>query len=81
MPFLGTPLTNCLFTYPFTLMKTLQNSRLSIYVILATLMVSLTSCEAIKGIFKAGVWSGIIMVVLGVALVIWVVSKLFGGGR
>ncbi|MDR6195458.1 hypothetical protein [Siphonobacter sp. SORGH_AS_0500] len=62
-------------------MKTLQNSRLSIYVILATLMVSLTSCEAIKGIFKAGVWSGIILVVLGVALVIWVVSKLFGGGR
>ncbi|MDQ1089281.1 hypothetical protein [Siphonobacter sp. SORGH_AS_1065] len=62
-------------------MKTLQNSRLSIYVILATLMVSLTSCEAIKGIFKAGVWSGIILVVLGVALVIWVVSKLFGGSR
>ncbi|SJN20146.1 hypothetical protein FM120_01830 [Sphingobacterium faecium PCAi_F2.5] len=34
----------------------------------------------IEGIFKAGVWSGIIIVVVVVALVIWLLAKLFGGG-
>ena len=30
--------------------------------------VSLSGCELAKGIFKAGVWSGVIIVVLAVAL-------------
>ena len=36
----------------------------------------------IEGIFKAGVWSGIIMVVIVVALIIWLISKFMnrGGG-
>jgi hypothetical protein len=38
----------------------------------------LTSCDLITGIFKAGVWSGIIMVVIILALVIWLVVKIFG---
>lgn len=41
---------------------------------------SLSSCSVIEGIFKAGVWSGIIIVVVVVALVIWILAKLFGGG-
>ncbi|OZI07739.1 hypothetical protein BWI93_12845 [Siphonobacter sp. BAB-5385] len=61
-------------------MKKLTLTRWSTYLVLLSITMSLTSCEAIKGIFKAGVWSGIIMVVLGIAVVIWVVSKLFGGG-
>lgn len=47
--------------------------------ILALLATSLSGCEVIGGIFKAGVWSGIILVVIVVALIIWVVTKLFGG--
>ncbi|MDH5828264.1 hypothetical protein ACFX5U_00670 [Sphingobacterium sp. SG20118] len=42
---------------------------------------SLTSCSVIEGIFKAGVWSGIIVVVIVVGLILWIVSKLFGGGK
>lgn len=39
----------------------------------------LTSCELIEGIFNVGVWTGIIVVVLVIALVIWLISKVFGG--
>lgn len=41
----------------------------------------LSSCQVIEGIFKAGVWSGIIMVVTVVALVIWIIAKLSGGRK
>ncbi|SFH41108.1 hypothetical protein [Pedobacter insulae] len=37
------------------------------------------SCDLIEGIFKAGVWTGVIVVVLVIALVIWLISKVFGG--
>ncbi|MFD2569103.1 hypothetical protein ACFSUS_00570 [Spirosoma soli] len=40
----------------------------------------LTSCEAIGDIFKTGVWTGVILVFVGIGVVIWLVSKLFGGG-
>lgn len=41
----------------------------------------LSSCEAIKGIFKAGMWTGVILVVVVVALIIFVVGKVMGGGK
>ncbi|WP_018619511.1 hypothetical protein [Spirosoma luteum] len=41
----------------------------------------LTSCEAIGDIFAAGAYTGIIGVIVVIAIIIWVVSKLFGGGR
>jgi hypothetical protein len=41
----------------------------------------LSSCEVVKGIFKAGVWTGIIIVVVVVAAIIWILAKLFGGGK
>lgn len=47
-------------------------------VVFATLMalgITLTSCEAIGGIFKAGMWVGVIVVVIIVALVLWLLSK------
>lgn len=36
---------------------------------------TLTSCEVIGGIFKAGVWVGIIVVVAVVGLILWLVGK------
>ena len=45
------------------------------------LSVSLTSCEAIGGIFKTGVWTGVILVVIVIVGVIWLLSRAFGGGR
>ncbi|MCA5004231.1 hypothetical protein [Sphingobacterium bovistauri] len=52
--------------------------------LLATILSTITllsSCEVIGGIFKAGVWSGIIIVVIVVALIIWLISKFMGGNR
>jgi len=47
--------------------------------IIALLSTSLASCELVQGIFKAGVWTGVIVVVLVLALVIWLISRIFGG--
>lgn len=48
---------------------------------IALLATTLTSCELVEGIFKAGVWSGVIIVVIVLALIIWLVSKVFGGRK
>lgn len=49
--------------------------------LVALLASTLSSCELIGGIFKAGMWSGIIIVVIVLAAIIWLATKLFGGGR
>lgn len=41
----------------------------------------LTGCSVIEGIFKAGVWTGVIVVVLVVALIIWLITKIIGGQK
>lgn len=38
-------------------------------------LLMLTSCEAIGGIFKAGMWSGILMVALVIGLIIWLLGR------
>ena len=45
------------------------------FVILSLLMVSLSSCELIGGIFKAGVWTGLLLVAAIIAIVIWIISR------
>ncbi len=44
-------------------------------ILLSTL---LSGCEVIGGIFKAGVWSGILLIVLGIAAIIFIATKLLG---
>ncbi len=44
---------------------------------IALLCSVLTSCDAIAGIFKTGMWFGIIGVIVVIALVIWLISKVF----
>lgn len=44
-----------------------------LFVLLLTL---LSGCEVIGGIFKAGVWSGIIVVVLVIVVIIYLVGKM-----
>ena len=43
------------------------------FLVLFSLLVS--GCDAIAGIFKAGVWVGIIGVVILVALILWLIGK------
>ncbi|RAK00260.1 hypothetical protein LX87_01960 [Larkinella arboricola] len=45
------------------------------------LLVGMTSCEIVGGIFKAGAWTGAILVIAVIVLVIWGFSRLFGGRR
>jgi hypothetical protein len=37
--------------------------------------VTLSSCEVIGGIFKAGMWVGILVVVAIIGLILWLVSR------
>ena len=51
----------------------------TIYSIALLVMVtSLSSCELIGGIFKAGVCVGVLAVVVVLALLIWVISRMGG---
>lgn len=36
---------------------------------------TMSSCAVVGGIFKAGVWMGVLLVVLVVGIIIWIVSK------
>lgn len=55
-------------------MKTIQSAwpRLLLIVLVA---MSASGCEIIGGIFKAGMWVGIIIVVLVLAVIMWLVGK------
>lgn len=55
----------------------MKKSQLLIPVLL--LMTVLSSCDLIGGIFKAGVWVGVLAVVVVVVLIIWIIARLFGG--
>lgn len=41
-------------------------------------MMGLQSCDLIAGIFKAGVWTGILVVVAVVGLIVWIIARLAG---
>lgn len=39
------------------------------------LITTMSSCEVIGGIFKAGMWVGILLVVLVVGIIFWLIGK------
>ena len=45
------------------------------YLILTFLIISLQSCQALGDVFKAGMWSGIVIVVLIIGVVLYLISK------
>lgn len=52
-----------------------------LYTLTALLAITLlSSCELVGDIFKAGAYTGIIIVVIIIAVVIWLVSKFRGRG-
>ncbi len=56
--------------------------KLQIFSVLVLLLsLSLTSCELIGGIFKAGVGVGVFMVIAVIGLIIFIISKVAGGGK
>jgi hypothetical protein len=42
---------------------------------LVFLSLLLSSCQAIAGIFKAGIWVGVIGVVIVVGIILWLIGK------
>ncbi len=44
---------------------------------LFSLILFLSSCELVGDIFKAGMWTGIIGLILVVVLIIWILRKIF----
>jgi hypothetical protein len=63
------------FTLPFRAMNT---SRVTLFLFLSVLATTLTGCDAIAGIFKAGAYTGIIVVFLVVFLLWFLVRKMRG---
>jgi hypothetical protein len=51
----------------------------SLTALLFSLVIALDSCRVVGGIFKAGMWVGVLMVVGVVGLIIFLISKI--GGR
>lgn len=56
--------------------KTDFMKKIELFSVLA-LLLSLSSCQVVGGIFKAGVWAGVLMVVFFVAIIIFLISKVF----
>jgi hypothetical protein len=54
----------------------MNSFRFSLFLCLTFLAATLSSCEVIGDIFKAGAYTGIIGVVLLLLLVFWIVSKM-----
>jgi hypothetical protein len=54
-------------------MGSLTLMRLSVVLLLA---MASAGCEIVEGVFQAGIWVGVIMVVLVLAIVGWIASKL-----
>ena len=54
--------------------------KLQIFSVMA-LLLSLSSCQVIGGIFKAGMGVGIFLVIIVIALVIFIVAKVMGGSK
>ncbi|HYO21809.1 MAG TPA: hypothetical protein VER36_05350 [Flavisolibacter sp.] len=47
----------------------------SLFVFMLALSTMLTSCELVEGIFKAGFYTAIIVIVIVVGLIIWLISR------
>ena len=54
--------------------------RLQIFMMMA-IVLSLSSCQIIGDIFKAGMGFGIFLVLAVIGLVIFVIAKIAGGGK
>jgi hypothetical protein len=51
----------------------MNRNQLSLLSILFVFLVSMTSCEVVGGIFKAGMWTSVIIIVAIVAVVLYLV--------
>ena len=50
-----------------------NSSFLAVFSLLST--VALTGCEVIGDIFKAGVWTGVLLVILIIGIIVWLLTR------
>lgn len=55
-------------------MKSFGLTQLMIFLVL---LVTASGCDVVLGIFEAGMWVGVILVVLVIALAFWLLKKFF----
>lgn len=53
----------------------MKNPDISHLFLFLFLLVTLTGCDIALDIFEAGLWIGVIIVILVIALVVWLVKK------
>ena len=53
-------------------------SRYWMLVLLVLAAVSVSGCEAIAGIFKAGVWTGVVMIVILIGIIGFIAARIRG---
>ncbi|WP_185195462.1 hypothetical protein [Pontibacter sp. Tf4] len=56
--------------------KTMNNLRTYLPALIVVLMLTMSSCELVGDIFKAGMWTALIIIVLIVVLLAWIFRKL-----
>ena len=61
--------------------KIKRGMRLNIFSLAVALLVGLSSCSVVEGIFKAGMVWGIFLVVGFIALIIFIIAKIAGGKK
>lgn len=47
----------------------------TIWLYVLALAMTFSSCEVVGGIFKAGFWTAIILIVIVVAIILWLVNR------
>jgi cytosine/uracil/thiamine/allantoin permease len=53
----------------------MKKSTLSTLLVVAVAITLLPGCQAIGGIFKAGMWAGVLVVVVIIGLVLYLISR------
>ena len=61
--------------YSTTKINYMRTLSFSLAAVMIILMTTLSSCEAIGGVFKAGIWTGVVGIALVVFLVIYLISR------
>ena len=53
----------------------MKNYKTLLFALLASIVFTASSCQAIADIFKAGVWVGVLLVVVVIGIIFWLVGK------
>ena len=52
-----------------------------LFLLVVSIIISLSSCQLIGDIFKTGVGVGVFLVILAIGIIIFIITKVSGGGK